>query len=447
MTKSVGIIGGGLAGLSSAVFLKEKGFDVHLFEATPKLGGRTYSWFDKNLNTFIDNGQHILAGWCNNTFDYLDTIKTLDLLKIIKNLELNFFDTEKNHYSLKCPDVSAPLNIFWGLLKFKAFEFHDKLSILKLRKLKNEYSYFKNFNSAKEILEELKQTENVKKYFWNPLIYAVFNTSAENVAPEIFLNIIKKGFYNKEASSLLIPSGDLNKIFIKPAESYFEKNNILISKNTPIQNILLENDMIKCIKYGNDEEITFDYYISAVPFFSFNKLFAFDDFNKYFVDTGSLKASAIVSIHIFFENEVNEILDENGTSQMVGLVGTTVQWIFKKSNKHISLIISGADIPEINISRLENEKIFRICLDDLRKCIKGFDSLKIKDYKIIKEKRATFIPDKESSYYRIPNISKIKNLFIAGDWTDTGLPSTIESAISSARKSVNAIAKLSNENS
>lgn len=441
MSGNIGVIGGGLAGLSAAVFLNEKGFNVHLFESTPKLGGRTYSWLDKESNEYIDNGQHILAGWYKNTFDYLDIIGSRDLLTVKKNLDINYFDTNKDKFNLIFPNFSAPQNIISGLLRFNKFDLKDKFAVINLRKLNKDISYFNKLNNAKEILEDLKQTNNLIKYFWEPIIYSVFNTNTENVAPELFLKIFRMSLESKKNLDLLIPNCDLNKIFIDPAEKYFETNDIGIHKNTRIENINIKNNLVTNIITENGDSFSFDYYISAVPFYAFKKLFAFDDFNKYFVNTDILKASAIISVHIFFEKDIDNLIPDFGPGQMAGMIGSTAQWIFKKNSKHISLVISGADFLKDGLSEISNENIFRICTDDLHKCFSEFDKADIKGYKVIKEKRATFIPDKESFKYRIPGVCGVKNLFIAGDWTDTGLPSTIESAILSARKCANAISK------
>ena len=441
MTQSVGIIGGGLAGISSAVFLNEKGFDVSLFEASPKLGGRTYSWYDNDSGQYLDNGQHILAGWYENTFDFLNIIGSSDLIEIKKNLEIDFLNTEKGQFKLYCPDVFTPLNIFLGLLKFKGFGLKDKFSILKLRKLIKANSGLLKYDNAKEILINIGQTENLFKYFWNQFIYAVFNTSAENVSAKIFTDMIKKGLETKFSSALLIPKTDLNELFINPSENYFKQNSVKFKKNTRINKILIENEKVKSLVLENGNEMFFDYYVSAVPFYSFNKLFAFDDFNKYFVDTGGLKSSTIISVHIFFENDINYCFKELSEKLMIGLIGTTAQWIFLKGVKHLSIVISGADVLKNNISEMNNEDIFNICKADLAKCIDGFEKIKISGYKVIKEKRATFIPDTESFKYRISCTCGFKNFFVAGDWTDTGLPSMIESAIYSSKKCVNAIIK------
>ena len=116
---------------------------------------------------------------------------------------------------------------------------------------------------------------------------------------------------------------------------------------------------------------------------------------------------------------------------MTGLIGTNVQWIFKRSDLHLSLVISNAD--ELGISDLSSDEIYKLCLKDLSSALNGFEETMISDHKVIKEKRATFIPDKESCKYRPGQITESANFFTAGDWTDTKLPSTIEGAVLSAR--------------
>src|SRR5690606_4068700 len=113
---------------------------------------------------------------------------------------------------------------------------------------------------------------------------------------------------------------------------------------------------------------------------------------------------------------------------------------------HLSLVISGSDYLEDGqgetLTDIEAEAIYNIAYDDLCKSIDGFDKLGIAGYKVIKEKRATFIPDNDSENYRLPMETEYENLFLAGDWTDTGYPATIEGAITSGRKCADKVIKI-----
>ena len=117
--KKILIIGGGLSGLSSAIFLKNSGFQVELIEASPKLGGRTYSF---NNNGFdVDNGQHILMGCYSNTLDYINLIGSSELFDFNKALYLNSLDAHGHSFKLKVPKYFYPLNHIVGFLKYNLF--------------------------------------------------------------------------------------------------------------------------------------------------------------------------------------------------------------------------------------------------------------------------------------------------------------------------------------
>ena len=432
--KTVTVIGGGIAGLSAAVFLSEKGFKVKLLEASPKLGGRAYSFFDKEKDLFFDNGQHILAGWYENTFEYLKIIGSYDKLNFQKSLEVNFFNTDKEVFKLKCPDLTPPGNLILGLLKFKAFDLKDKFSLKNISKIVNDPGKLEGeFENAGLLLKSLKQTENLFKYFWEPFILAVFNTVPGKVSADIFLNVMKTGFSAKNSSTLVIPEVNLNELLIYDAVSYFQNKETELRLNSRVDRIISDEKekKIEWLIMEDGEKIVSDYYISAVPFFAFKKMFEKSIYQKNNFKEEFLKTSSIVSVHLFLENEItDEILPVNSLG-MTGLIGTIVQWLFIRNKKHLSLVISGAD--DLQITEKSQDEILEICLNDLKKTIPGFEKVIISDHKVIKEKRATFIPDADSKGLRPDQKTGYSNFFIAGDWTNTGLPSTIEGAVFSSR--------------
>ena len=434
--KSVSIIGGGIAGLSAAVFLAQKDFIVTVYEGSPKLGGRAYSFYDKERNMFFDNGQHIIAGWYRNTLEYLKLTGSYDKLNIQKELEVNFISGDKKIYRLKCPDTAPPMNLIMGLLKFDALKWKDKFALNNIKKLiKGEYSFETKYENAGSLLKGINQTGNLIRYFWEPFILAVFNTRPEKVSVDVFLNVIRLGFSEKNNSTLMIPDTDLNELLIKGALKYLEDKDAEIILNKRIMQVIMkeQTDMMK-VEYLVTEEgdkIFTDFYISAVPFFAFKKLFTEEIYFKNNFKSESIKASSIVSVHIFTEERIPEEMIPDNSFGMTGLIGTIVQWVFKRSENHLSVVISGAD--DLQITDMSNEDIFNICFKDLCETLINFSSVRISGYKVIKEKRATFIPDTQSTILRPKQKTVYENLFIAGDWTDTGMPATIESAVTSAR--------------
>ncbi|MEB2329515.1 MAG: FAD-dependent oxidoreductase [Ignavibacteriaceae bacterium] len=441
--KRILIIGGGLAGLSSAVFIKnaddENQYDITILEASPKFGGRTYSYFDKNYDTFFDNGQHILAGWYKNTFNYLKTIGSSNLLNVQENLEINFIDISGETFVLKVPGVIAPFNIIFALWKYNAIRLTDKIKLIHVMRLINVEKFNDEYLlsvSADILLTRLKQSECIRKYFWNPFIYAVFNSPATKVSAKMFVEILKHGFSGRKTSNLIIPKTDLNKLFIDPALTYLSNRGVDLKPGSRVKRIVSENGYVSSVILENDEAVECDFIISGVPFFSFKRLFDEKEYPGNFKDSDMLRASSITSIHVFFNEPVPETMIPLNSLGMNGLIGTKIQWVFRRSNVHLSLIISGSDFIKLDsgdtITAEEKAHISNLAMKELALCFDGIEKLSLKGVKVIKEKRATFIPDNESYKYRVDASCNIGNLYVAGDWTNTGLPATIESAITSA---------------
>lgn len=432
MSKSVIIIGGGLSGLASAVFLCEAGYNIRIYESSPKWGGRTYSYYDKDKEIFIDNGQHILAGWYENTFNYLKKIGTFNLLKFQDNLKLDFFTQDKNHLKFRCGNLPGIYSLLQGVFSFKGFNFNDKLKFLKIKKVLNNEKYSSEYLrsiSVRKLLDDLNQTDNLYKFFWNPLILASFNTIPENVSADLFVKLIKKGTENKKNMSIILSDVTLNELFIDSAVNFLKKKSVKLNLNLGVERIEIENNSVKYIEFTDGSKEKADYYVSAVPFFSYSKLFDKIKNSEYICNTGELKSSTIISVHLFLKEDLNT----DNFNEMSGLIDTTVQWIFMKNKKHMCIVISAADYIENNLTNKDNEEIIKICYRDLKSCLNGFDENNVKDFKIIKEKRATFLPEVGSEMFRQNQKSNIDNLFVEGDWTDTGYPATIEGAIKSAK--------------
>jgi len=235
--------------------------------------------------------------------------------------------------------------------------------------------------------------------------------------------------------SIILSEHNLNGLFINNAVDYLKSKSVSLNLGLKGKKINISENSISGVELGNGENISADYYISAVPYYAFDGLFEKEIQKKYFSGIFNLKSSTIISVHLFFNKEIDVC------NEMIGLIDTTVQWVFAKNKKHLCLVISSADFIDNNLTKKNNDEIIRICIGDLKKCLKNFDEKNVVDYKVIKEKRATFLPEVGSEKYRLKQKSNIKNLFIAGDWTDTGYPATIEGAIKSARICADLISK------
>ncbi len=420
--KSVCVIGGGVAGLSAAVFLAKENFKITLVEASPKLGGRAYSFFDKQLGIIIDNGQHIFASWYKDTFEFLKIIGSYDKLKFQKRLEVNFRDLNGKSYTLK-----SPFNFFFGMITYDALSFKDNMCLIRfLRKIKSGKLRdidLRNINTD-ELFVETEQTVNLIKSFWEPFIVAVFNAEPKDTSALMFVEMINHGFIEKGNSNLVLPNDFLSDIYVEPTVNYLRKKDANVILNKQASSFKFKDDKITSLILEDKSEIESDIYVSAVPFFDLEKLLGNEFVSK-------LETSSITNIHIKFSESIDEIIKE----RFVGILDATIQWVFKVKDDQICVVISASN----EIAEKDKEEIFEIAKRELTNSFQEIKNKTIDGYRVIKEMRATFKPNKDSLNNRLDNKTAYNNFFLAGDWTNTGLPSTIEGAVRSSKKCVNLI--------
>ncbi len=425
--KSVCVLGGGIAGLSAAVFLAEKGIEVTLAEASPKLGGRTYSFFDKIFGGVIDNGQHILASWYTDTFTLLKTIGSYDKLSFQKQLSVEFADSTGSRYSLKASSLPPPLHLAGGIMGYKAIGLKDKLSLIKLvngiKKSKWTDSELSGINTDR-FFEMSGQTKGVIDMFWKPFIIAVFNAEPHNTSALLFQQMIKRGFIEKGGSELVLPNGFLNEIFSDPAREYLNSKKSVVHVNKTASEFCIKDNKVTSVIFEDSTEFESDYFVCAVPFFEVPRLFA-NNFDEVFEKSFDLKYSPIVNIHLKFDRDISGIID----GRFLGLLGTTSQWVFKVKGDQVCVVISAAG----KTAEMTKEAIAELAIKELIECIPLFSGINVVSTRVLKEMRATIVPDADSLNNRPQNCTKMKNLLMAGDWTDTGLPSTIEGAVKSGK--------------
>ena len=423
------VIGGGIAGLSAAVFLKDNRFDVTLIESSPRLGGRAYSFFDKDLNGLADNGVHILASWYENTFEFLKIIGKYDKLKFQEQLEVNFADINAKQYRFKCPKLPPPLHLIWGLWSYKPLGFKDKIGIIKLLNSAMLEKYSEEELKAmdtSELFRLTKQSSNVIDYFWKPFIVAVFNAKPENTSAWQFVQIIKTGFLRSGGSNLVFPKSNLNDLYVYASENYLNSRNAKVLKSSKINKVNYGSDKIESLVINGDNELKFDYFISAIPFFEFKNLFTENVINGLYDSMDNLNPSPILNVHFGLKSDG---LDKIMPDDFIGIVNATIQWVFKVGENRICLVISSAD----ELVDKDKNEIIELCKTELLRCMPEFKNVEFICSKVVKEKRATFLPDTASVNSRPGYKTKYNNLFLAGDWIDTGYPATIESAVKSAK--------------
>ncbi len=417
MKKKVIIAGGGFAGLSSAVYLSQKGFHVEVIESAPKLGGRAYSFKEEKLDEIIDNGQHLLMGCYDYTLDFLKLIGGYDKLIIPGFFNVVFFGKDGKEYSIKTQSNFYPFNLLNAFLKFDYLSYRERLTAISflVKLVFLDADKFKEY-TVTELLEKFNQTEKICRAFWDFIIIGAMNCSAQKASASMFMKILKQMFLrNNFSTKPILPGTGLSELYCEPSEIYLKKNNGSILISEKIHEIKTEKGSVTEILTDKRVITDFDYVVFAIPPYALEKIKGFE-LNEMI----KFNYSPIISAHI--KLKVNNL-----NFNYCGLIESPIHWVFNHKS-FINTVTSDAK----DFVNFSNEDFFDFTLKELEKYLK-LDKKDVVSYKIIKEKRATFIPDIQSFNKRPGYKTKFDNLFLAGDWIETGLPGTIESSVKSGK--------------
>ncbi len=428
--KSCLIIGGGFAGLSSAVFLSEKKIQINLLEASPKLGGRAYSLTHPQLNDSFDNGQHILMGCYEETISFLKKIGSYENLIVQDSLEIDFVQPGGIVHPLKSPKHFYPFNLLIGILNYKAISLKERAKVVDFfLDLACCFEDDIKDKSVEQWLNEKGQSQRIKKALWEIIVVGALNTDLKNASAFTFVQILKRIFFDgPHASKIIIPKSGLTELYVKQSQKFIEQRGGKISSSERVLKFLVSDKKIVKVISDTSEYTNFDSLICAIPPHALSKIeieYENGNSSKDFEQPKNLlnefNYSEILNVHLWLkENPFNK--------KFYGLIDSKIHWLFNHG-KHISLTTSNANA----LSGMSNTEIVSEFNSEIEKYFPIFKSDLVTNSKIIKEKRATFIPDVRANLLRTKIFSPFENLFLAGDWIDTGLPSTIESAVLSGR--------------
>ncbi len=417
--KKIIIIGGGLSGLSAAVNLIKKGFKIEILESSQKLGGRTYSLQSDNLNSTIDNGQHFLMGCYTNTLKYIDEIQSKEKFFFQDSLSISFQQIGGESIKLHSSEYFYPLNLLTSFIKFRLLTFSERLQVIKF--LIHLNSIKKKLIVDSTVLELLKnngQSNSTIEKFWEMLVVSAMNSSIQIASAKLFLEMIEIIFFSgKDSSKLVIPNVGLSEALIDPAGNYISKRGGQISKNEKVLRVNFDNESVASVITNKRTITDFDIVISSLTADKLTNLLDESICNKMNIPT--LEYSPILSVNLWLkENNLKE--------KFYSLVGCKFHWLFNKQ-EYLSLLRSAA----IEMINLDSEELIKLADSELRKYFPILNNIEIVGTKVIKERKATFVSDKMSIVSRNKLTKDFNNFYIAGDWTNTGLPSTIESAVKS----------------
>jgi uncharacterized protein with NAD-binding domain and iron-sulfur cluster len=343
------------------------------------------------------------------------------LNKLDSNEDIDIvFISEGRSAGLQTGRLFYPLNLVKALMRFKILSINERSGLLKLfaKLLFLDNKKLKDF-TVNEWLKNENQHEHCVKTFWETLAVGMLNTRLDIASARVFTKVLKLVFLSgRKSASMIIPGERLSAIFSRPAEKYIQNNGGKIFRSSKVEGMKLNsNKVCKLIVNGNETDEFFAV-ISAVPLYALSRFYHCFETDKL---TEVIKYSPIVCAHIW--------LNQNIFSQRYyAISGGLIQGIFNHG-KYISIVISAAD----EILKMTNKEFMELAIEEIKKIFGEFENKFISHSLVIREKRATFVASENIFYNRPGNETQLKNFFICGDWTDTGLPGTIEGAVQSGK--------------
>jgi zeta-carotene desaturase len=415
------------------VALSDAGIRVHVFEARPTLGGRANAFRDPVTADHIDNGQHILAGCYYATLAFLRTLGTATHLHRTSTLRLPMIDERGWRSELMLPALPPPLNLLAGVLAWDALTPADRLAMLRIGRALRTPSSVAPHETVRQWLVRHHQSPRLCHFFWEPLALAALNQSIDDAAAEMFVAVTSRMFSgDPDAASVLVPGVPLDALYAIPAQRHLSARGSHLTTRAKAR-VVANNDRVVGVRV-HGHQLAADVVICAVPWFALH-----DTFDQPPAVLGDLLALAstlgsapIVTVNVWFDGW-------RVPDAMVGLPGRTFQWVFDRrrymddGQSHVSLISSGAEA----ICGKSNDDVVRLALAELTAAFPDAARARVRHSLVIRERQATFSL-KPGGPSRPATVTPLAGLFLAGDWIDTGLPATIESAVVSGYRAAEA---------
>ena len=440
MNCDVVVIGAGFAGLSAAARLAKGGARVVVVEARSRLGGRATAFPDRETGELVDNGQHILLGCYRETFSFLRTIGAEGNVRLQPQLAVTMIDRNGRQSRLACPSLPPPFHLVAGIFEWDALPWRDRIAVLgmagPLRIARQELNgstarAASPDETVENFLIRAGQTRRIREMLWEPLALAALNQQPSQAAAPPFARVLAEMFgSDPQAAAIALPTRPLHLTYAEPARAFIEAQGGAVVTGEAAR-IAVRSDRSLSVTAGARSWSPATV-ISAVPWFALGGLF--DEvppaLRSVVSSADRMAASPIVTVNLWFDRVVMP-----GGEPFIGLPGRTMQWVFDKRTvfgeeaSHLALVSSGAAA----IVAQTNDALIATAHTELLEALPEVRSARLVRATVIREPRASFslAPGQPA---RPSTETAVAGLLLAGDWIDTGLPATIESAVRSGHQ-------------
>jgi squalene-associated FAD-dependent desaturase len=422
---SVIVVGGGLAGLSAAAALSQAGFQVDLYEARGFLGGRATSYpvspSDPDSEV-IDNCQHVLLRCCVNLLDFYDRLGVRNWVRFAT--EFHFIEPGGRVSTLRRGSLPAPLHFAGSFLALRFLSMADKHSIAHgLFALRRERATRQDLDriSMLDWLREKRQTHRAIARFWRQVLVSAVNEELDRMAAIHGFQVFWLGFLARADSyEMGVPAVPLAELYSPEVWRRFER--VSLHLRSPIETIKANLG----VQLAGGGARTANYYVVCLPPDRLGSVAP-----DLAVDTTWVEPSPITGIHLWFDRQITALPHAT-------LLDRTIQWMFnKKDGRYLQLVVSASR----NLTNQAKSDVIALALRELAEFFPVVKQAKLERSHVVKELRATFSPRPGVEQLRPSAITAYPNVFLAGDWTRSGWPPTMEGAVRSGYLAAEAVTK------
>jgi squalene-associated FAD-dependent desaturase len=442
MSQRAVIVGGGLAGLAAAVALAERGVSITVLESRPRLGGRASSFADKTSGTQIDNCQHVNLGCCTNFQHFCHTLGLADLFRT--ESELFFIGPDNKVNRLSAGPLPAPFHCAGSFARLSYLTYGDLISIAYgLHRLAAAKP-----NDTKTILNWLRthrQSDSVVERFWTPVLVSALSETLDRIdiasARKVFIDAFLS---NREGWLVQIPTVPLDQLYGERLHNWLAARGAAVRLQAGVEHLKVENGRATGAVLRSGEVVPADHVILAVPHWLVLELLP-NELREapQLAKIGGLESAPISSIHLWFDRPILfPARPENRGSSVrdcelphAVLIGRLSQWVFNRGLLQSTAETGSSYQVVISASRniadwSQHETIGKVC-EELAQIFPRMREAQLLHSRLVTEHRAVFSNQPGASDCRAAQQSPVANLQLAGDWTRTGWPATMEGAVRS----------------
>ena len=471
---TVAIAGGGLAGLAAACALADSGFRVTLFERRPYLGGRASSYQHPGTNEVVDNCQHVLFRVCTNLVEFYRRIGVEDKIRWYD--EMTFIEPGGRASLMRASPLPAPLHTAPSFLRFPFLSAKDKLVISRAIAALTLSEQRDTGRSFQDWCQQHGQTENAIERFWKPILVSALSEDLDLISTSYAAQVVRESMKSPEARHMGVPSIPLTDLYNR-AGDYIRARGGEIRFRNSLETFSPEPKQVR-IQVGEGEEV-FDYLVLALPFESLDRVLPqIPQSAPLREKLTHFESSPITGIHLWFDRQISDL-------DHAVLLDRTIQWMFHKSRllekdrrsehdreghdfspepalskrsapkgavkgssrngalapegegSYIELVVSASK----NLIDKSRAEIVDLALKEVREFFPAARAANLVKSTVIKEVHATYSPRPGIDAYRPPQTTAWPRVFLAGDWTATGWPATMEGAVRSGYLAAEALTR------